>query len=44
MTGETPPAAILSVDFEHFRAIRPRRGYWRLVVDEIRYDDATRRL
>jgi predicted nucleic acid-binding protein len=33
---------ILTFDFEHFRATRPRRGYWRLVVDEARYRDATR--
>jgi uncharacterized protein len=32
---------ILTFDFEHFRATRPRRGYWRLVVDEQRYHDAT---
>jgi predicted nucleic acid-binding protein len=33
---------ILTFDFEHFRATRPRRGYWRLVVDEARYADSTR--
>lgn len=32
---------ILTFDFEHFRATRPRRGYWQLVVDESRYRDAT---
>jgi predicted nucleic acid-binding protein len=32
---------ILTFDFEHFRATRPRRGYWRLVVDEQRYREAT---
>jgi predicted nucleic acid-binding protein len=31
---------ILTFDFEHFRATRPRRGYWRLVVDEARYADS----
>ena len=31
---------ILTFDFEHFRAAPPRRGYWRLVVDEARYSDA----
>jgi predicted nucleic acid-binding protein len=31
---------ILTFDFEHFRAARPRRGYWRLVVDEARYADS----
>ena len=33
---------ILTFDFEHFRATRPRRGYWQLVVDEQRYREATR--
>ncbi len=32
---------ILTFDFEHFRATRPRRGYWQLVVDEHRYRAAT---
>jgi predicted nucleic acid-binding protein len=32
---------ILTFDFEHFRATRPRRGFWRLVVDEQRYRQAT---
>jgi predicted nucleic acid-binding protein len=31
---------ILTFDFEHFRATRPRTGYWRLVVDEARYADS----
>lgn len=31
---------ILTFDFEHFRATRPARGFWRLVVDEARYADA----
>jgi predicted nucleic acid-binding protein len=30
---------ILTFDFEHFRATRPRTGYWQLVVDEGRYRD-----
>jgi predicted nucleic acid-binding protein len=34
---------ILTFDFEHFRAAPPERGYWRLIVDEARYADATRR-
>lgn len=34
---------ILTFDFEHFRATRPQRGYWRLVVDESRYREATGR-
>ena len=32
---------ILTFDFDHFRATRPGRGFWRLVVDEARYSDAT---
>jgi predicted nucleic acid-binding protein len=28
---------VLTFDFGHFRATRPRHGYWRLVVDESRY-------
>jgi hypothetical protein len=34
---------ILTFDFEHFRATRPLRGYWRLVVDEARYAESTGR-
>jgi predicted nucleic acid-binding protein len=33
---------ILTFDFEHFRATKPATGYWRLVVDEARYREATR--
>ena len=33
---------ILTFDFEDFRAAPPRGGYWRLVVDEERYQDAVR--
>lgn len=32
---------ILTFDFEHFRATRPTRGYWQLVVDEARYRETT---
>ena len=32
---------IFTFDFEHFRATAPRRGHWRLVVDEARYREAT---
>jgi hypothetical protein len=32
---------ILTFDFPHFRATRPARGFWRLVVDESRYREAT---
>jgi predicted nucleic acid-binding protein len=34
---------ILTFDFEHFRATRPAKGFWRLVVDEQRYLEATAR-
>jgi predicted nucleic acid-binding protein len=34
---------ILTFDFEHFRATRPMRGFWRLIVDEARYAEATGR-
>ena len=33
---------ILTFDFEDFRATKPARGFWRLVVDEARYQDAVR--
>ena len=32
---------ILTFDFEHFRATRPRNGYWKLVVDEPRYRESS---
>lgn len=32
---------VLTFDFEDFRAAAPRRGSWRLVVDESRYAQAT---
>ena len=38
--AERHAAPILTFDFEHFRATGPRRGYWRLVIDESRYEDA----
>lgn len=34
---------ILTFDFGHFRAAAPPNGYWRLIVDERRYAEATRR-
>lgn len=34
---------ILTFDFEHFRATRPTRGFWRLVIDESRYVASTAR-
>jgi uncharacterized protein len=39
--AEAESLPVLTFDFEHFRATRPARGYWRLVVDEARYRDAT---
>lgn len=39
--AESMRAPILTFDFEHFRATRPARGFWQLVVDEARYADAT---
>jgi len=38
--GDLP---ILTFDFEDFRAAPPPAGYWRLIVDEARYQDATRK-
>lgn len=35
-------APILTFDFEDFRAAPPKDGYWRLVVDEERYQKAVR--
>jgi uncharacterized protein len=32
---------ILTFDFDDFRAAPPASGYWRLVVDETRYAEAT---
>lgn len=34
---------ILTFDFAHFRATRPSNGHWKLVVDEARYAESTRR-
>jgi predicted nucleic acid-binding protein len=31
---------VLTFDFAHFRATRPERGHWRLVVDEARYAES----
>jgi predicted nucleic acid-binding protein len=39
--AERMRAPILTFDFNHFRATRPTRGFWQLVVDEARYEDAT---
>lgn len=32
---------VLTFDFEDFRAARPAKGHWRLVIDEARYAEAT---
>jgi predicted nucleic acid-binding protein len=40
--AEQQDLPVLTFDFEHFRAARPARGYWRLVVDEVRYRETTR--
>lgn len=32
---------VLTFDFEDFRAAPPESGYWRLVIDESRYAEAT---
>jgi predicted nucleic acid-binding protein len=39
--AEQQELPILTYDFEHFRATRPARGYWRLVVDEARFREMT---
>jgi uncharacterized protein len=33
---------ILTFDFTHFRATRPERGFWQLVIDEHRYQAHSR--
>jgi uncharacterized protein len=38
--AEEQDLPIVTFDFEHFRATRPSSGYWKLVVDEARYQDA----
>jgi uncharacterized protein len=40
--AERERAPVLTFDFEHFRATRPQRGFWRLVIDEREYAEATR--
>lgn len=39
--GDRHDLPILTFDFEDFRAAPPPRGFWRLVVDEARYREAT---
>jgi predicted nucleic acid-binding protein len=34
---------VLTFDFEHFRATRPASGFWRLVIDEHRYQRHVRK-
>lgn len=38
--AERHSLAVLTFDFAHFRATRPVRGEWRLVVDERQYVEA----
>lgn len=38
--AERHDLAVLTFDFEDFRAAAPPDGHWRLVVDEARYADA----
>lgn len=40
--AERHKLAILTFDFADFRATHPGKGFWRLVVDESRYQEATR--
>ena len=35
--AERDRLAVLTFDFEHFRATRPAHGFWQLVIDEHRY-------
>jgi uncharacterized protein len=35
--AEREDLPILTFDFQHFRAARPAKGYWQLVIDEHRY-------
>lgn len=35
--AERDRLAVLTFDFEHFRATRPDHGFWQLVIDEHRY-------
>lgn len=41
--AERHDAPVLTFDFAHFRATRPQRGHWRLVVDEARYRESVGR-
>jgi hypothetical protein len=36
-TAERGDLPVLTFDFEHFHATRPAQGFWRLVIDEHRY-------
>jgi predicted nucleic acid-binding protein len=40
--AERDQLPILTFDFEHFRAARPARGFWQLVIDEHRYHQHAR--
>jgi predicted nucleic acid-binding protein len=41
--AERDRLAVLTFDFEHFRATRPEDGFWQLVIDEHRYRAHTSR-
>lgn len=40
--AEREQLPILTFDFAHFRATRPKQGFWQLVVDERQLAEATR--
>lgn len=39
--AEREQLPVLTYDFHHFRATRPEHGFWRLVVSERQFGDAT---
>jgi predicted nucleic acid-binding protein len=41
--AERDDLPVLTFDFEHFRATRPAKGFWQLVIDEHRYQRHIRR-
>jgi uncharacterized protein len=40
--AERDDMPVLTFDFEHFRATRPAQGFWKLVIDEHRYQQQAR--
>lgn len=40
--AEREGLAVLTFDFQHFRAAPPSSGFWQLVIDEHRYEQHTR--